>query len=152
LRADIGEIEARDLHLKAGYKSLHAFCMAEYALSDDEALLRINVSRVAREFPAIFCAIAEGKLSMTTVLVLKPLLTSATANELLAAAAGKTKSEVRVLMADRQPRSMFPRVFRRCRLETMSTSLQVLSSRNDKTSRDRGSNHSHRRSSALSSP
>jgi len=30
LLADIGEIEARSLHLKAGYKSLHAFCMAEY--------------------------------------------------------------------------------------------------------------------------
>jgi len=108
LLADIGEIEARSLHLKAGYKSLHAFCMAEYALSDDEALLRINVARTAREYPAIFHAIADGKLSMTTVLTLKRLLTAATANALLAAAAGKSKAEIQQLIADRQPRLDVP--------------------------------------------
>ena len=108
LLADIAEIEVRHLHLKAGYKSLHAFCMGEYSLSDDEALLRINVARTAREFPAIFHAIAEGTLSMTTVLMLKHLPTHATATELLAAAAGKSKSEIRQLMADRQPRLDVP--------------------------------------------
>jgi len=108
LLADIGEIEARNLHLKAGYKSLHAFCMAEYGVSDDEALLRINVARTAREFPALFHAIADGKMSMTTVLLLKPLLAKATANELLLAAAGKSKAQVRQLVADRQPQLDVP--------------------------------------------
>jgi hypothetical protein len=45
---------------------------------------------------------------MTTVLMLKHLLTHATATELLAAAAGKSKSEIRQLMADRQPRLDVP--------------------------------------------
>jgi len=38
LLADIGEIEARSLHLKAGYKSLHAFCMAEYSPASVRAI------------------------------------------------------------------------------------------------------------------
>src|SRR5437667_10698316 len=77
----------------------------ELHLSEDGAYKRIHAARAARQFPALFSAVAEGRLHLTGAGLLAPHLTAENADELLAAAAYRTKSEIELLLARRFPRS-----------------------------------------------
>ena len=105
LLADLAEIDARKLYLPAGYSSMFAFCVGDLRLSEDAACKRITVARAARRFPAIFPAVAEGRLHLSGVVLLAPHLVEETAEGLLAAAAHKSKAEIEQLLAERFPRS-----------------------------------------------
>jgi hypothetical protein len=52
--------------------------------------------------------VAEGQLSLAAVVTLKPFLTKENAQDLLASAAGKTRSELERLLAERFPRADMP--------------------------------------------
>ena len=101
--AHVAEVDSRKLYLPAGYPSMFAYCVGERGYSDDVAAKRIQAARVARRFPAIFPALADGRLPLTAVNLLAPHLTEDTAEELLAAAAHQTKSEIERLLAARFP-------------------------------------------------
>ena len=103
--AHIAEVDSRRLYLPAAYPSMHAYCVHELHLSEDAAYRRITAARTARQFPAIFDAIAEGDVSLSAVGLLAPHLTAANVNELLKAAAHRPKSEVDRLIAERFPQS-----------------------------------------------
>jgi hypothetical protein len=105
LLAYIGEFDARQLYGPAGYSSMHLYCIEELHMDEDEALERILVARTARRFPAIFPAIAEGRLQLYSVVMLAPHLTDETADALLAAASFKLEREIEQLLAERFPRS-----------------------------------------------
>ena len=105
LVADIAEIDARKAHRRAGYESIHSYCMKEFDLTRKAAFHRIHVARVAWRFPAVLAALEEGRLHVTAVRMLAPKLTTANAEELVAAAAHKTKPEIEQLLAERFPRS-----------------------------------------------
>ena len=111
LIAYLAEADVRKLYRPAGYPSMFAYCVGEFGMSEDEAYKRIGAARVAREFPAIFPALADGRLNLTGVVRLKPHLTSENADELLDGAAGKSKSEIEAWLAGRFPGSeMLPMV------------------------------------------
>jgi hypothetical protein len=103
LLAHLAEIEARKLYPPLGYGSLLAYCIGELLLTRSEALLRIRVARVARRFPVIFEALADGRLSLTAALLLKQFINKRSVEKLIAAAAHKDKPEIRQLIAE-----MFP--------------------------------------------
>jgi len=103
--AHIAEVDARRLYLPAGYPSMFAYCVGEQRLSEDAAAKRIQAARVARRFPAIFGALAQGRLHLTAVGLLAPYLTEETAAELLLVAEHKTKAEIERLLAERFPKS-----------------------------------------------
>ena len=103
--AHIAEVDERKLYLPAAYPSMFAYCVHELRLSEDSAFKRIRAARTARRFPAIFAAVAEGRLNLNAVVLLAPHLTEETAAELLAAAALKTRSEIEQLLAQRFPGS-----------------------------------------------
>lgn len=103
LLADIGEIDARRLYVPAGYPSLSEYCRGALKLSEDAAGRRIHAARAARRFPAIFAMCADGSLGLTAVNLLAPHLTDANADELLADAAGKSRTEVEQLIRARKP-------------------------------------------------
>src|SRR5438552_13703064 len=105
LLAHLAEVDARRLYLPAAYPSMFAYCVHELRLSEDAAYKRIQAARVARQFPIIFDAVADGRLHLSAVGLLAPYLTPENAGELLAAAALKTKSEIEELVARRFPRS-----------------------------------------------
>ena len=71
----IAEVEARGLYLPAGYDSMLAFCVGEYQQTEDVALVRIRVARAARKCPALFDALADGRLHLTAALKLAPHIT-----------------------------------------------------------------------------
>ena len=105
LLAHIAECDARRLYLPAAYPSMFAYCVHELRLSEDAAYKRIQAARVARQFPVIFEALADGRLHLTAVGLLAPYLTPENAVELLASAAHQTKSGIEELLARRFPRS-----------------------------------------------
>jgi 5-methylcytosine-specific restriction endonuclease McrA len=103
LLAHIAEVDARRLYLEAGYPSMHAYCVDELRLSKDAAYKRIQAARAARAHPVIFAAVADGRLHLTAVRLLAPCLTPENADELLAAATHRRRSEIQQLLAQRFP-------------------------------------------------
>ena len=108
LLAHIAEVDARKLYVPAAYPSMLFYCVHELHMSEDAARKRIHAARAARDFPAIFSAVAEGRLHLSGVVMLAPRLTSDNAEELLAAAVHKTRPEIELLLAERFPRPDVP--------------------------------------------
>ena len=104
LLADLAEIDERKLYRPAGYESMYEYCVGELHLSEQAAYRRILAARTARRFPAIFGALADGRLHLTAVVLLAPHLRGATADELLAAATHQSKAAIERLLAARFPR------------------------------------------------
>src|SRR5262245_29795199 len=104
LLAHLAEVDARRLYLPAGYPSMHAYCERELRLSEDAANKRIRAARKAREVPALFAAIADGRLNLSGVILLASHLTPDNADDLIKAAEWKSKAEIEALIAARQPR------------------------------------------------
>jgi hypothetical protein len=96
------ELEARQLYLGAGFTSLYQYCREVLHLSEDRACSSIAAARAAREFPAIPGMLTAGQLNLSTLRLLIPHLAD-DHRELLAAAAFKSKREVRELLARRSP-------------------------------------------------
>jgi hypothetical protein len=103
LLAHIAEVEVRRLHVPLAYSSMFVYCVKALGFSEDVAFKRIRAARAARQFPQIFTAVAEGRLHVSGIVLLKPYLNPETAAELLQAAENKTKSEIERLLAHRFP-------------------------------------------------
>ena len=108
LLAHLAEFDARRLYLPAAHPSMYSYCAHELRLCEQAAFNRIRAARTARQFPAIFPAVAEGRLHLGAVLLLAPYLTAENADELLEAAGRKSKSEIEQLIAERFPRPDVP--------------------------------------------
>lgn len=105
LLSHIAEVDARRLYLPAGCDSMHAYCVRVLHLAEESAKKRIRAARTAREFPAIFSAVAEGRLHLSAVCLLAPYLTKENAGELVAAATHQTKAAIEQMLAERFPRT-----------------------------------------------
>src|SRR5262245_41977203 len=68
--ADLAEFDERKLFLPAGYHSMRAYCVGEFHVSEETAHKRIRAARTARQYPAIFTAVADGCLHISGVLTL----------------------------------------------------------------------------------
>jgi hypothetical protein len=110
--AHIAEFDARKLYLPAGFPSMYLYCVHKLRFCEQAAYRRIQAARAARRFPAIFAAVADGRLHLSAVVMLAPHLLEDTADELLAAATHKTKSEIERLLAARFPRPDVPTLVR----------------------------------------
>jgi Arc/MetJ family transcription regulator len=106
--AAIAEFDARKDYLAEGYPSMKSYCIQELELPEESAAKRIRVARAARDFPAIFDALADGRLHLSAVVLLAPHLLPETASELIAAAAHRSKSEIEKLLSERFARVDVP--------------------------------------------
>jgi hypothetical protein len=102
--ARIAEVDARKLYLPAACSSMYDYCVRVLRMSEDSAYKRIRVARTARQFPAIFPALADGRLNLSGVILLASRLRPETADELLPAVMNRTKAEIELLLAQRFPR------------------------------------------------
>lgn len=100
LLAHIAEVDARRLYAPAGYPSMHAFCVERLRFSDDAAYRRIRAARAARQFPALFIAVSEGRLTLAAISLIAPHLTHENLNTLIEAATHKRKVEVEEFLAE----------------------------------------------------
>jgi len=112
LLAHLAEVEERRLYLPAGCASMFAYCVQELRMSEDTACVRLRVAREARKFPAIFAALADGRLHLTGVHRLVPHLTRENVDELIAAATHRSKAEIELLLAQRFPQADVPTLIR----------------------------------------
>jgi 5-methylcytosine-specific restriction endonuclease McrA len=103
--SEIAEIDERKLYLGAGYPSMYTYCVDVARYSESSAYKRIQVARTSRRFREIFQALADGRLHLSGILLLRPYLTAANAPELLRAAEWKRKAEIEQLIAERFPRT-----------------------------------------------
>src|SRR5438552_13163411 len=92
LVAHLAELDTRDVYLREGYGSLHAYCRDALGLSDGETYNRIEVARAARRFPIILEMLAAGTVTLTAARLLAPRLTPANHRAVLDSARGKRKS------------------------------------------------------------
>ncbi len=112
LLAHIAEVDARRLYVPTGYASMHAYCVEEMRLSEDAAYKRIQAARAARQYPALFAALADGRLHLAAVCLLAPHLTAENAGALIEAATHRRKSEIEGFLAHRFPPPEVPALVR----------------------------------------
>ena len=108
LLAHIAEFDARKLYLPAAHSSMYSYCVHELRLCEQAAFKRIRAARTARQYPAIFTAIADGRLHLSAVILLAPYLTPENADELLETAARQNRETIERLLAERFPRPDLP--------------------------------------------
>ena len=108
LLALIAEADRRRLYRGPGYDSLSAYLVEKLRMPEDMVYKRIGAARVAREYPEVFPMVADGRLHLTAILKLRPHLTSENAAELFAAATGKSRDQIDLLLAERFPRADTP--------------------------------------------
>ena len=108
LLAHLAEVDARRLYAPAGHPSMFSYCVNVLGFSEDSAGRRIQAARLARRFPAVFPALADGRLHLTAVNLLSTWMTLANAEDLLAAAAHKTRAEIEQVLAERFPKPDVP--------------------------------------------
>lgn len=101
LLAHLAEVDARRLYAPAGHPSMFAYCIEVLHFSEDVAYKRIRAARAARQFPALFMAIAEGKLHLAAVSLLAPHLTVENVQELIEAGTHRSKAAIEELIAIR---------------------------------------------------
>jgi 5-methylcytosine-specific restriction endonuclease McrA len=107
----IGEFERRRLYAAAGFESMHRYCVGKLKMSGDVAYRRVRAARVSRRFPSILEAVADGRLNVSTLVRLAPHLKwmpAAAGLELLAAAEGKSRDDLELLIAARFPQADLP--------------------------------------------
>src|SRR5262245_3350823 len=113
LVAHIGEVESRRLYAREACPSMHAYCTDVLHLSEAEAYLRIHAARAARRYPVILEMLADGRLHLSAIAMLEPLLTAENHAGLLSRATHRTKRQVEELVAELVPRPDAPTVVRK---------------------------------------
>jgi 5-methylcytosine-specific restriction endonuclease McrA len=108
LLALIAEAHRRGLHRSQGYPSLSTYLIDKLGMPEDMVYKRIGAARVAMQYPGIFAMVADGRLHLTAILMLRPHLTPENAEGLFAAAAGKSRDQISLLLARRFPRADTP--------------------------------------------
>jgi 5-methylcytosine-specific restriction endonuclease McrA len=104
LVAHLAEVDGRRLYLGQGYSSMFTYCTQALRLSEHAAYSRIEAARLARRWPDVLSLLEDGRVTLTTVCLLAPVLTSDNAAMLLARATHKTKREVELLVAEVRPK------------------------------------------------
>ena len=99
LLAHISEVDARRAYVPEGHSSMFSYCVDCLRLSEDAAAKRIQAARAARRVPVLFGALATGKLHLSALWLLAPHITPDNAEELIAAATHRRKSEIEAFLA-----------------------------------------------------
>jgi len=107
------ELDVRRLYLGEGYSSLFTYCTQALHLAEGAAYNRIEAARTARRFPAVLMALEEGAVTLTTVRLVAPHLTTANHQDVLASARHKGKRQVEELVASLRPLPAVPSTIRK---------------------------------------
>jgi hypothetical protein len=104
----LAELEARGLHLGAGYGSLFTYCREALLLSEQEAYNRIEAARAVQRFPVVLDLLAQGTINLTTVKLLSAVLTPGNHLAVLESARGASRSQVEDIVARLAPKPDVP--------------------------------------------
>jgi HNH endonuclease len=113
LVAHIGEVDERRLFARQAFPSMFAYCIESLHLSEAEAYRRITVARVARKHPAILKALRDGRLHLSGLVRLMPLVNADNCTALLERASHLTTRQIEHLVTELAPRPDVPSVIRK---------------------------------------
>ena len=100
----LDEFDRRRAWAELGHGSLWTFCLTVLHLREGSAGRRIAAMKVLRRFPRLAEPLRDGRLCLSTLALLGPVLTEENAEDLLARAAFRTTAEVDHLVASLKPR------------------------------------------------
>ena len=113
LVAHIGEVEERRLYAREAAPSMFVYCTERLHLSEAEAYRRITVARAARKHEVLLAMLRDGRLHLTGIAMLAPLLTRENCDAVLARATHRSKRQLEELVAELSPRPDAPSVIRK---------------------------------------
>ena len=113
LLAHLAVADARRLHLDEACSSMHDYCVRRLGLDEETAWRYVGVARLTVRFPVLLEMLARGEMHVSGVRLLAPWLSDERANQeelegLIRDASGKSRRELRLMLADRFPRRSVP--------------------------------------------
>lgn len=109
----LGEYDRRRLSEEEGYPSSYSYCVKCLGYDEGGAYRRIHAARVCKRYPHILDFIVSGELSLTSLLLLSPVLTDSNHEQLISQARGKSKRELETHLAELDPRPASPDAYHR---------------------------------------
>ena len=103
LVASLAELDARRLYLAEGCSSLFTYCTQVLHLSEHAAYGRIEAARAARTYPVLLERLEACDITLTTIGLLAPHLTTDNHQHLIEVARHKSKREIEHLVATLRP-------------------------------------------------
>jgi 5-methylcytosine-specific restriction endonuclease McrA len=113
LVAHIGEVDERKLYAREAAPSMFAYCTERLRLSEAEAYRRITVARAARKHEVLLAMLRDGRLHLSGIAMLAPLLTPDNRDTLLKRATHRSKRQIQELVAELSPRPDAPSLMRK---------------------------------------
>jgi hypothetical protein len=113
LVAHIGEVDERRLFARQAFPSMFAYCTEHLHLSEAEAYRRITVARAARQHPEVLEALRNGRLHLSGLARLVPLVNADNCAPLLERASHLTTRQIEYLVAELAPRPDVPSAIRK---------------------------------------
>jgi len=111
--AHLGELDRRKVALDLGFPSSFEYCVQHLGLSSSATFRRLTAARLLMRFPVVADYLRDGRLVLTTLVVLRDVLCDERLGEILDRAAGRSEDEVRALVAALAPRPAVPDLVRR---------------------------------------
>ena len=105
------EIERRGLFAKVSCSSMFVFCTTRLGMSEGEADRRIVAARLSVRFPWLLERIEKGDVHLSGLRILAQCQDDEDFEALVLEACGKSKLEMRMLVARRRPRPDVPCTF-----------------------------------------
>ena len=113
LLAHLGEFDRRQLSVKESGISLFTHCVRVLGYDEFDAYRRIRAARAAAKHPLILDLVDQGKLTLTAVVLLSPVLDDGNHRAWLQSACGKSRRQLEALIAARHPQQARPDLLRR---------------------------------------
>ena len=113
LVAHIGEVDERRLYARSAFPSMFVYCMQALHLSEAEAYRRITVARAARKHAVLLAMLRDGRIHMSGMALLVPVLTPENCDAVLERATHKSKRQIEQLVAELAPKPDVPSVMRK---------------------------------------
>jgi hypothetical protein len=108
---------------------MFAYCTEHLHLSEAEAYRRITVARAARQHPEVLEALRNGRLHLSGLARLVPLMNEDNCTRLLERATHLTTRQIEVLVAELAPRPNVPSVIRKLPQKRLGPSLVAVQER-----------------------
>jgi 5-methylcytosine-specific restriction endonuclease McrA len=120
------EIDDRMIPEEKACGNVYEYCSKILGYSERESYFRWQAQRYASQYRSILPMLASGKLTLTNLLKIGPLLTPESYRGLLARVSGKSKLEVEKLIAEMRPKGEPAEVIRHLDPAPSSTAQQDL--------------------------
>jgi hypothetical protein len=122
----LAELDGRRAHLGEGPGSLYAYCRDVLGYSEDAAWNRAATSGAVRRYPVILGWLADGSLNVTTVRMLRPVLTPENHLVVLQEARRRSKKEVELIARRLDPKPDVPSSIRKAPATTTTVAAPTL--------------------------